>query len=668
MQIKTLRMENFRQFRGINKIDFSCDFQKNVTIVLGDNTFGKTTLLQAFLWCFYGKSNFDKKSTYLLNYELADEMKNEETANVEVELVVIHEDIEYIITRTQSYTCANGYPMAQGTVEERNFGKVKVSYKDEDGQTQPVSEKKVAEIINNILPEDLSNYFFFDIERVNSITTRKDIAEAVKGLLGLSIIDNAVKHLGDRGRKVSVIGAIYGKMDVDSESKAQNLLSELRLNAENRSRIAEQIKECQNQLAQYEKRKENLSIILSENEKTAKLQNKKESLEKKIAADKKVLAKSIDSYFREFNSGALPFFTQPLLKKVEECLQNFRVEEHSVQHFTKLAILELIKRHRCICGREFQEGDDVHKHLLEEMKFLPSESEGNVIDSFREQVKNFSAAAKTNYSRLKNAYETFLHLKSSIQSLEDEIESINEKISGGGNVQQYLEEFENILAKIQELNSKKDRLNQEDGVKKNDAERLQKAYDAIISASSNNQDLLNFIGYAEKIREYLDNEYKNKETSIREHLEKKVNEIFSQMYSGKRRVVIDAEYNVHLLTSVVTNEIETGESEGLNCVKNFAFIGGLVSLAKNKIVLDNSKKSINLAEEPYPLIMDAPFSNADEMHIANISKVLPEIAEQVIMFVMQKDWNYAKSVLENKVGKKYYLDKVSETHTRLCSE
>ena len=46
MLIKTLRMENFRQFRGTTKVDFSCDPDKNVTIILGDNTFGKTTLLQ----------------------------------------------------------------------------------------------------------------------------------------------------------------------------------------------------------------------------------------------------------------------------------------------------------------------------------------------------------------------------------------------------------------------------------------------------------------------------------------------------------------------------------------------------------------------------------------------------------------------------------------------
>ncbi len=41
MLIKTLRMENFRQFRGTTKVDFSCDPNKNVTIILGDNTFGK---------------------------------------------------------------------------------------------------------------------------------------------------------------------------------------------------------------------------------------------------------------------------------------------------------------------------------------------------------------------------------------------------------------------------------------------------------------------------------------------------------------------------------------------------------------------------------------------------------------------------------------------------
>lgn len=35
------------------------------------------------------------------------------------------------------------------------------------------------------------------------------------------------------------------------------------------------------------------------------------------------------------------------------------------------------------------------------------------------------------------------------------------------------------------------------------------------------------------------------------------------------------------------------------------------------------------------------------------------------MFVMQKDWNYAKKVMDDKVGARYKLDKVNEVHTEL---
>ena len=40
-------------------------------------------------------------------------------------------------------------------------------------------------------------------------------------------------------------------------------------------------------------------------------------------------------------------------------------------------------------------------------------------------------------------------------------------------------------------------------------------------------------------------------------------------------------------------------------------------------------------------------------------------AEQVIMFVMQKDWRYAEPVMASRVGKQYTLKKQSETYTIL---
>lgn len=65
------------------------------------------------------------------------------------------------------------------------------------------------------------------------------------------------------------------------------------------------------------------------------------------------------------------------------------------------------------------------------------------------------------------------------------------------------------------------------------------------------------------------------------------------------------------------------------------------------------------------LSTDLRFSNADETHIKNISAVLPEVANQVIMFVMEKDWQYAESVMSSRVGKYCKLKKFSESHTEI---
>ena len=63
--------------------------------------------------------------------------------------------------------------------------------------------------------------------------------------------------------------------------------------------------------------------------------------------------------------------------------------------------------------------------------------------------------------------------------------------------------------------------------------------------------------------------------------------------------------------------------------------------------------------------MDAPFSNADQIHIRNISQILPEVANQVIMFVMKKDWQYAQPVIQHRVGKQCSLVQLSETNTEI---
>ena len=98
----------------------------------------------------------------------------------------------------------------------------------------------------------------------------------------------------------------------------------------------------------------------------------------------------------------------------------------------------------------------------------------------------------------------------------------------------------------------------------------------------------------------------------------------------------------------------TEESDGLKAVKSFAFIAALVSMAKDKILDDSEMMKLG---QVYPLVMDAPFSNVDEIHIDNICKILPKTANQVIMAVIQKDWEYAAKNLDQYVGISYTIMK-----------
>ena len=659
MLIKSLKMQNFRQFKGTTAVDFSCDPNQNVTIILGDNTFGKTTLLQAFNWCFYETVMFDNNPDFLLNLEMANGMMNGDSETVSVEICVIHNSIEYVVSRSQQYLCANN------KVTGAKKCQAKVSYKQPDGQTESVRALEVQNVIENILPKDLSTYFFFDTERVRSISTRKDVSDAVKGLLGLSIMDNAIKHIGTKGNKKTVLGKLYGAMDTDGDKRARDALDMIQSSEAKREAIKEQLETCVSQIKQYEARKGQLDDILRDNQTTAVLQKKKEDLERRLSAENSSLESTTALFFKEFSKGSLQLFAQPLLGRANDFLAATKIDDKGIRDLTAPTILELIKRGKCICGAEICDGNDAYRHLMEELNFVPPESIGNTVRHYREKLLSFSKNADHIYDSLTSRYQEIYRSKARIQEWEDELADISVQIKGKEHMKRYEIELVDVKKRLRELNDKKERLIRDDATLKSDIERYKKVYDSLIAVSGKNKETMLLIQYAEEILDWLSSTYKEKEAFIRDELETKVNHIFEQMYHGHRRVSIDQRYQVTLLTTIEDKEVAAGESEGSNRVKSFAFIAGLVALAKEKLIATAGEEGFNLSSEPYPLVMDAPFSNADEIHTANISKVLPEIAEQVIMFVMQKDWRYAEAVMASRVGKQYSLKKHSETYTVL---
>lgn len=662
MLIKSLRYKNFRQFKGENKITFSCDAEKNVTIILGDNTFGKTTLLQMFNWCFYNKAIFNDNPDFLLNLELASGMYNgDEPIEVLIEIELEHEGRDYTITRKQDYLKVNGKVIHRDS-------QLKVSFKEiATGKTGYIDkDKDMNSVINLILPEDLSGYFFFDTERVQNVAERKDLSVSVKGLLGLTVLDNALKHLGKEETKTTVIGSFYEDLKKNDDSKASEALAEVQAAEETRAYQQKVKDDAESEIDNYERRREVLEGKIRDLQTTTDLQKRKDQLERDIKSEKDALDKIYTEYPILFGDDAVWFFAQPLYRQAMEFLEQADINDKGISDVTANTIRELIHNGRCLCGAEIKDGNEAYAHLMEQIKFVPPESIGTTIKNFKKDIANYDKVNSNDrfYQTIQSRIADILRYKNRIQEWEEEISNIEKEIEGKEDAKKYQIELNDVKTRLKEKTKIKEQAIAKIAEAESRKDRFKKIYDTLIAKSDKGKEIRRYLAYALKIQEWIKEYYQSEEGKIRSELEERVNEIFQRMYHGERELEINEKYQT-VLYSVIPEtgqKVISGESEGLIRVKNFAFIAGLVDLAKDKALKVGDNK---LETEPYPLILDAPFSNADEEHIKNISRELPMVAEQVIMFVMKKDWRYAEKVILDRVNKMYTLEKHSDTYSTI---
>ena len=326
----------------------------------------------------------------------------------------------------------------------------------------------------------------------------------------------------------------------------------------------------------------------------------------------------------------------------------------------------MIKNGRCLCGAEIVDGNDAYTHLMEQIKFVPPESIGTTIKNFKKDIQQYDKINANDrfFQTIQSRIADILRFKNRIQEWEEEIVDIEQQIEGKDDAKKYQIELNDVKTRLKEKTKAKELAIAKIAEAESRKERFKKIYDTLIAKSDKGREIRRYLAYAIKIQEWIQGYYNDEESKIRSELQEHVNVIFQRMYHGERMLEINEKYQT-VLYSVIPETHEkviSGESEGLIRVKNFAFIAGLVDLAKSKTLSVGENK---LENEPYPLILDAPFSNADEEHIKNISRELPMVAEQVIMFVMKKDWRYAETVILDKVNQMYTLEKHSDTYSTI---
>lgn len=650
MIIKQIKLNNFRQFKDEHIIEFSTDKEKNVSVILGSNTCGKTTIVGAFIWCLYGENTL-KEPKQLLNNVVAQRLTTYSSKDVSVEVILQHENNEYIILRTQRWQ-----KTAMGDSIRGNTPELKVSYVDERGETNSVNAIDCQSVIEGILPQALADYFFFDGERIKKINTKNNVVNAVRGLMGLDVYSAGMDHLDPDSSK-SVIGKLKRELDTgkdDEAARKKSQIAEYQVRLEGFQKHTPNIEE---QIKHYTSLKEELAIKIKENEDVKKSQEMKERLERDVKYYENSIASNEERLVNDFNSNGSKFFALPLIKKGLQILSEAKEEGEGIPNMHASSIDFILKRGKCICGCDLSKNQGAVECIQHEQSLLPPQHIGTSVRLFKKDMQNAINISSMFSDNIKKDYHNWLEAQSQIEEKQKELKEISEKIKGFTDVRKIEEKYQEACGQLTRF------LNAKEG-NKNSIIELQarineneKEISRLFAANDKNRKLMSYIDYATELYNWFKEYYDTQEGAVKEELLASINENFSKMYHGSREIKMDSNYRI---TPVTTGDrVELAKSEGLETVTNFSFIMGLVELARKRAnASDENDVDNQKVTEPYPIVMDAPFSNTDTTHIQNITARLPQVAEQVIIFVMDKDWDIARKELDRYLGSQYVIEKV----------
>ena len=659
MLLESIKLHNFRQYRDAF-LDFAQDVHgKNVTIIIGENGSGKTTFLQSFFWCLYGITNF--KDSVVLNKSVASEMTPSAPADTFVEINLQHGDVHYKIKRTQRFRKDLGNNVK---VDGSSF--CEIEKKDKTGNKSFVEASKRESTINLILRKELSRYFFFDGERIETMGKEisgykksEEFAEAVEGLLGLKGMQKALEHLNG-GPKNSVIGKYNQRYDSASDSAVRELTKIINDCDEEIENKGKRIAEIDNEDYKAEEERRAKQEELKGYESSKELQEYKESLEKNIKQYSISKAEAQKDICREFNNQATSFLSLGLIKPAFDILVKLNLSGSDIPNITDKTIQYLLDHHKCLCGTCLSENSPEVEELKKWFDVLPPKSIGSMVNDFKMVARNRLNSINDFVSLRNEKNRQISVFEDKIMDAEDIIENeINPKLNGK-DVEEIVQEISATIAECGRIISKhkeeRDTLNQEIGAARTKREEANKKRKDRALASEKNRKVEIYKAYAQYLYDALYKKYSTSEAEVRSRLEANMNEIFSTINNGDFSVKINEKYQIDVIANNVNDKVELSEGQGISVI--FSFITSMIKMSRENRL---SQTDHDLSSDIYPLVMDAPLSKFDKKHIKSVCETIPRLTEQVIIFIKDTDGDLAMEYMGDKIGKSHKIRKMSET-------
>ena len=646
MKLISIKLCNFRSFYGKTpEIIIAGNEVENTTVIHGNNGTGKTSLLNAFTWALYEKFSAAFASVeQLANKRAIAEAKIGQSVECWVEVGWEHDSKRYRVKRQcRVYKTETDFEAGKTELYMQVAG--------DDGRWY-LPPQQPEEIINQILPSSLHQYFFFDGERIEQIVRsdkKAEIAEATKMLLGVEVINRSIRHLGEAKRSLENELRTIGNSEIKQLLKQQ---AKIELDIEG---IKKRQAEINREIEYQNTFKKETSTRLRELSAAKELQERRQDLETQKAAQQEQLRKSRENLKRLISTRGytvlLPDTTAQFRTIIEALKERGDLKAGISQEF----IHELLKTSKCICGTDLHEGEkcDRVKSWLDKAGSSAVEETAIRVAA---QVDDIDKQAVVFWEEVDREQQRINEIRQSVAQIESELDNLQERLRKDPNeeIRSLQKRLDDIEAKISELTFEQGRNEQQIETFKAELDTLSKQ---VAKQKLNEERQLLAQRRINATQDAIDRltEVKiRQENHFRLQLEKRVQEIFSEISPAPYTPKISEKYELTLVENTLGIEMPVAASTGENQILSLSFISSIIDKVRD---WSEKKKMLMLPESStFPIVMDSPFGSLDEISRRHIAKIVPKLANQLVVLVTKTQWRgQVEEEISNRVGKEYVL-------------
>lgn len=653
MRLHRLYLTNFRQFRS-GSLAFATENERNVTVIHGQNGSGKTTLMNALTWVLYGDVDFEMRPEKLANQGAMVEADPGSTVRVEVTLEFEDDDIDYELTRWVEYQKQSAKDYAGEIVDED----LSLSFTLSDGTRGTRSNPQDA--IEQILPNRLSELFFFHGEYIEKLSTKRsedEIRQAIQNIMGLEIIERSITHLQSVEDRFEDELQQYANSELTSLIERRSTLKEKK---EDHQQALESAKESRDTLeAEIEEIKRKLEHI----DDSSELEDARASLEEELADVEKQL-EDVNQKIEETIStkGGLPF-AMPAVEATAKDLDELREKGVIPSEVSNDFVDKLLDGRECICGRPLEPDTEAYDTVTSYKSDAVVEGFDQAAIRIISHLTQLDDEREAYFDTISWLLEQRSDLRDREQSLAEELSEISSQLSELDEVdpetgetpaeletarddkQNNIEstrkditrhevKIEDIDAELEEINAEIDEARQEE----EEAELARKRMRA-----------------TEAVRRQLEGSFDNLQSRVRNWSNSLVAETFAKIATKDYEAEITQEFKLRIKDQLEDEYLDVEKSRGERQIASLTFIGSLVKIARERYESNDDPQFFSGGI--YPIIMDSPFGALDDEHRRQVSDVLPEMAEQVVVLVTDSQWRGpVANELSDLAGREYHLE------------